>query len=103
MNQLSNARVLLFGVGAPMFLFGMGDFDIPLPIDSQVFCTYAAYYLMLLVLLFGVHASMLIFGMGAPMLPYYRYFHILIFVIGVPLWSRCTGAYCWYKHLDAYC
>ena len=65
--------VLHFGVGAPMFLFCMGasvrDFHLPLPIDSQGFCMYVAYYLMILVLLFGVHASVLIFGMDAPMLP----------------------------------
>jgi uncharacterized membrane protein len=99
--------VLLFGVGAPMFLFGMGalvrDFHLPLPIDSQGFFTYVAYYLMLLVLLFGVHAPVLIFGMGASMIPYCRYFCILFFVISASLWSRCTSAYCWYKNHNCYC
>ena len=45
---------------------------------------------MLSVLLFGVHTLVLIFGMGASMLPYYRYFFILFFVISAPLWLRCT-------------
>lgn len=89
--------VLLFGVGAPMFLFGMGalvkDFHLPLPIYSQGFCMYIVYYLMLSTLLFGVHAPVLIFGMGALMLPYCRYFFILFFVIGAPHRPRLLGAY----------
>lgn len=85
--------MLLFGVGALVFVFGMGaqvgDFHLSLPIDSQGFCTYATYYLMLLVLLFGVHAPMLIFGMGTLMLPYHSYFCIL-FLLSVLLFGQGT-------------
>ena len=44
------------------------DFHLPLPIDSQGFYMYTAFYFMLLVPLFN---------MGAPILPYYRYFSII--------------------------
>ena len=60
-------------IGAPVWCgynkFGMGvlvrDIHLPLPIDSQAFSTYNAYYFMLSVLLFGVGALVLIFGIGA--------------------------------------
>ena len=84
--------VFLCGVGTLLFVFGMDvlvkGFHLPLPIDSQGFCTYTTYYIMLSMFLFGMGAPILIFGMVVSVLPYCKYFCILFFFYRCSSWVK---------------